>query len=960
MASNIPIKLTGDNKSALAAITGVQTGLSKLGSGVDNLNKKMGAFTNALVGVGIIAFTKSLLGSADQLQDMSDALGINTARLLEMGVAASASGSSMEGLNTMLFKMESNIAAAVEGNGEMQKALTKVGISLNDVNNLKPDQIFNKIAVALSKITNPLERTRLQTELFSKASKGFSAASYVAEIEKLYGTMDKYTESTAAAARISDSLGMFITLVKAEFLALLQPILNLITPLTQTGDAMKAASIAAKVLLGALALFLGAQLISAVRTVAGAFTFLTGALTVGAGVAALETAALKSSTAAMIYKMKIYQQQAVARLAAIEATIAETRATYAQMQADLGAARAAAVLTASLKAKNTALAATAGFTAAVTTAQAGMTTTTVAAAGGFRGLTAAILGVGVGIATIGKYFVVIALILGAVTILWEAFGDILTKWAKDTATAVIEKFSALIDFLKKAGRAIREVSDAAGMTTPKAGTIAPGNIGATETPAYAPSLLTKSVGELGGGFRSKEAKDAEAALGAQLKVMQGQAAAAEKRNTLTKHGTEYAKLQLDIDKAIRDAQAEALKAGLDKSAVDKAGIKSPLTREALANTMGDLNDLDLKSQNELNLLSIKDTAEREIQAELMRVKQQYGSLLNKDQLANYETTLRTTAAYREQNIVIAAGIAQLTGVRQKDQNATGETALAGAAIAQTPMERIQADYNRQKQLIDDAVEYKIDANGKTLINEDAYMQALDKLQRERHIAMLDLDIAAFDAKAALKEKEIQAEASKYAEMLIMQKDFMGQQRFTAEEAKAIALEKVRIEEQSDLKRTASAIQAGADMFNALGAQNKKAFEVAKAFNIANAIMNTYLAATKALAQGGIFGFIGMAAAIAAGFAQVASIRSQTYSGRALGGPMVGGQGYLVGEKGPEVFTPSTAGTMTPNDKLGGGATNVTFNIVANDTRGFDQLLMERRPLITKIIADAQLEKGRRQ
>jgi hypothetical protein len=551
------------------------------------------------------------------------------------------------------------------------------------------------------------------------------------------------------------------------------------------------------------------------------------------------------------------------------------------------------------------------------------------------------------------------LVLGAVTILWAAFGDILTRWATGTVNFVIEKFSALIDILKAAGRAIREVTDAAGITTPKAGTTAPGNIGATETPAYAPSLLTKSVGELGGGFKSKEAIDAQAALDAQLKVMQGQASAAEKRNTLTKHGTEYAKLQLDIDKAISAANADALKAGGDKIKVDEKGIKSALTRVAVAETMGDLNDLDLKSQNEQYLLSIKDTAEREIQAELMRVKQQYGSLLNKDQLANYETTLRTTAAYREQNTVIAAGIAQLTGVRQKDQNATGETALAGAAIAQTPMETIQANYNRQKQLLDDAVEYKIDANGKTLINEDAYMQALDKLQRERHIAMLDLDIAAFDAKAALKEKEIQAEASKYAEMLIMQKDFLGQQRFTAEEAKAIALEKVRYEEQSDLKRTASAIQSGADMFNALGAQNKKAFEVAKAFNIANAIMNTYLAATKALAQGGIFGFIGMAAAIAAGFAQVAAIRSQTYSGRALGGPMVGGQGYLVGEKGPEIFTPSTAGTMTPNDKLGGGATNVTFNIVANDTRGFDQLLMERRPLITKIIADAQLERGRR-
>jgi hypothetical protein len=125
-------------------------------------------------------------------------------------------------------------------------------------------------------------------------------------------------------------------------------------------------------------------------------------------------------------------------------------------------------------------------------------------------------------------------------------------------------------------------------------------------------------------------------------------------------------------------------------------------------------------------------------------------------------------------------------------------------------------------------------------------------------------------------------------------------------------------------------------------------------------MNTYLGATKALAQGGIFGVLSAIGIVATGLAQVAQIRSQTYSGRALGGPMVGGQGYLVGERGPEIFTPSTAGTMTPNNQLAGGATNVTFNIVANDTKGFDQLLVERRPLITKIIRDAQLEQGRRQ
>jgi phage-related minor tail protein len=39
---------------------------------------------------------------------------------------------------------------------------------------------------------------------------------------------------------------------------------------------------------------------------------------------------------------------------------------------------------------------------------------------------------------------------------------------------------------------------------------------------------------------------------------------------------------------------------------------------------------------------------------------------------------------------------------------------------------------------------------------------------------------------------------------------------------------------------------------------------------------------------------------------------------------MGGTSYLVGEQGPELFTPSSAGNITPNHALGGGGTiNIT-------------------------------------
>ena len=50
-------------------------------------------------------------------------------------------------------------------------------------------------------------------------------------------------------------------------------------------------------------------------------------------------------------------------------------------------------------------------------------------------------------------------------------------------------------------------------------------------------------------------------------------------------------------------------------------------------------------------------------------------------------------------------------------------------------------------------------------------------------------------------------------------------------------------------------------------------------------------------------------------------------GHAKGGPVASGGTYLVGEEGPELFSPSSSGNIIPNDKLGGGrAINITLNL----------------------------------
>ena len=50
--------------------------------------------------------------------------------------------------------------------------------------------------------------------------------------------------------------------------------------------------------------------------------------------------------------------------------------------------------------------------------------------------------------------------------------------------------------------------------------------------------------------------------------------------------------------------------------------------------------------------------------------------------------------------------------------------------------------------------------------------------------------------------------------------------------------------------------------------------------------------------------------------------------RAAGGPVRGGKSYMVGERGPEMFTPGVSGMITPNHALG-GSTNIVVNVDAS-------------------------------
>ena len=79
---------------------------------------------------------------------------------------------------------------------------------------------------------------------------------------------------------------------------------------------------------------------------------------------------------------------------------------------------------------------------------------------------------------------------------------------------------------------------------------------------------------------------------------------------------------------------------------------------------------------------------------------------------------------------------------------------------------------------------------------------------------------------------------------------------------------------------------------------------------------------------------------------------------AEGGAMSAGQPYMVGERGRELFVPSSNGNLVPNQDLGMGASNITFNIQANDVRGIRELLIDNRATIINLVNQGANQKGK--
>lgn len=113
--------------------------------------------------------TSLLGGVGDEFDKMSLRTGLSTEALSEFAHAAEMSGASISDVEGAMRSLASQIVAAQNGSSRAEKAFQILGVSVDQIAALNPEQQFDAIARAISAIQDPTERAGAAMKIFGAA-----------------------------------------------------------------------------------------------------------------------------------------------------------------------------------------------------------------------------------------------------------------------------------------------------------------------------------------------------------------------------------------------------------------------------------------------------------------------------------------------------------------------------------------------------------------------------------------------------------------------------------------------------------------------------------------------------------------------------------------------------------------------------------------------------------------------
>ena len=179
----VQIVIEGNNITAVKSIEGVETKLKGLKStmsgsgGLDSVLNQFGLSMNKLSAGAALGFFEELIrrsiNTAEELGHMSEKVGISVESLSTLKFAAQMADVPFETLTNAIGKFSKAAYTAVNGNADMQKRFSDLGISIADSNGKfkSTDQLLLEVSDKFRNMPDGIRKTGLAMELFGKSGK---------------------------------------------------------------------------------------------------------------------------------------------------------------------------------------------------------------------------------------------------------------------------------------------------------------------------------------------------------------------------------------------------------------------------------------------------------------------------------------------------------------------------------------------------------------------------------------------------------------------------------------------------------------------------------------------------------------------------------------------------------------------------------------------------------------------
>lgn len=199
------VELLADDKKLKQGLAGAGQSIRAFGLSVAKVGAGIGAIGAALLGP-LLGASHVFAEMGSEMYDMSVRTGVTVEALSSLKFAAEQSGSSIGAVEVAMKKMNQTLAKADDDGSKAAETLDKLGISLDSIQGLTPDEQFRRVGKAIAKIPDQAKKTAAAIALFGKQGKALLPM--IQDMEELeQQAKDLGIVMTTAEAESADALG---------------------------------------------------------------------------------------------------------------------------------------------------------------------------------------------------------------------------------------------------------------------------------------------------------------------------------------------------------------------------------------------------------------------------------------------------------------------------------------------------------------------------------------------------------------------------------------------------------------------------------------------------------------------------------------------------------------------------------------------------------------------------------